>query len=102
MSDFFAVNMDKDTICDPLPQIAIGSKTLTKSIDLSKFRNNALLVNAGQALNNWRGTKNKDCKFKVKAMKGEGLFAVIQSMNLRREGSECLDYIRVIFLFTFV
>lgn len=93
--------MDKDKICDPLSPITIGSKSLVKSIEI-KPKNPAILVYPGHSLDNWRGSSDKDCKFKVKTAKNnEGLFAVIQSMKLRKNGSECLDYIRVIILFTF-
>lgn len=91
--------MDEDKICSPLQPLTIANKDFIKNVDVT-YKNPysyPLLVYPGHALDNWRGSYDKECKFSVKTAKKEGLFVVIQSMNLRREGTECLDYIRVIF-----
>lgn len=86
--------MDNEAICNP-------SSDATEIVDdLRKYRESAIMVRPGHVFDSWQVVKyNKHCKFKVKGVKGEGLLAVIQKMSLRRNGSECLDYIRV-FMFS--
>ncbi|XP_011166087.1 uncharacterized protein LOC105200308 isoform X2 [Solenopsis invicta] len=42
----------------------------------------------------WDVKVNRNCTFVFKTSKDEGLFAVIQKMLFRREGDQCIDYVR--------
>lgn len=91
-----ADGLDNEAICNP----ANPNKVLNLDV-LRKFRDWSLLVKPSHVFDSWIVRYNKHCKFKVKGPKGDGLFAAIQRMSLRRNGSECLDYIMVL-LFGFV
>ncbi|OAD53129.1 hypothetical protein WN48_10758 [Eufriesea mexicana] len=43
----------------------------------------------------WKNVRsNIQCKFKFTTAKGFGLFAVIQKMSFRRNGTQCIDYVQ--------
>jgi hypothetical protein len=86
------VGLDNAAICN--------TNNKVESIEiLRKNKDSAIMIKPSLIFNSWQVMYSKHCKFKIKATKGERLFAVIQKMSLRGNGSECLDYIRVIILF---
>ncbi|XP_011499346.1 PREDICTED: uncharacterized protein LOC105363377 [Ceratosolen solmsi marchali] len=87
---YIEIGLDNAAICNPL-----NEKVETVEI-LKKNKNSAIMVKPSHIFDSWQVMYNKHCKFKIKATKGESLFAVIQRMSLRGNGSECLDYVRFI------
>lgn len=83
-----ADHLEKKEICDPL-----GKKR--ESLQLSNGPDAAAIVKPLNTFDHWQVQTDKLCKFVFKARKGEHLFTVIQNMSLRRNGTECLDYIKV-------
>ncbi|KAF7992664.1 hypothetical protein HCN44_005008 [Aphidius gifuensis] len=78
--------VDED-ICHPF--------SVVHKIDLKKYAGSALSISPGTKFNTWfNRTKDFECKFIVKAPKDESLFASIQSISFRKNGDECLDYVK--------
>uniref|UniRef100_A0A6V7LEZ1 CUB domain-containing protein n=1 Tax=Bracon brevicornis TaxID=1563983 RepID=A0A6V7LEZ1_9HYME len=74
-------------ICHPL------GKSKTK-IRLPSAPNSGLIISPSYKFDHWDNIlQDLKCKFTVIAPKGEHLLAVIQTLSLRRNGSECLDYV---------
>ena len=63
-------------------------------IKLENRKNAAIIVKPGPGWNNF-GIKKRSCLFVVKARKGDHLMAVVQSMSLRGNESQCFDYVTV-------
>lgn len=55
----------------------------------------AVIVESKHMFDRWIVNYDRQCKFTFKTAKSEGLFAVIHNMYFRRNGSDCLDYVRV-------
>lgn len=85
-----ADGLDNLKICHPL------RKKLTE--ELKEDKNSAVLIQPSHVFDTWRVSADKHCRFTFKAKKGDGLFAVIHNISFRRNGSECLDYVQVIFV----
>ncbi|XP_003426410.1 uncharacterized protein LOC100677875 [Nasonia vitripennis] len=87
--NYIPINLDNPAICNP-------STDKVQVIDDLRNRGKrdlAILIEPSHVFDTWYVKYNKHCKFRVKATKGDALFAVVQSMSLRRNGTECLDYI---------
>lgn len=69
----------------------------TGSLSLGKDNRSAIIVRETTYFNDWSGLNDFDCKFTVKANFKMGVFAVIQSMSLRKDPvtDNCIDYIQV-------
>lgn len=59
------------------------------------LRNGAgAIITPHHMFDRWHVTADRRCTFVFKTSKGEGLFAVVQKMAFRREGDQCIDYVR--------
>lgn len=87
-----AVGLDNAAICNP----SSDKVQVVEDLRSKGFRDSAILIKPSHVFETWHVKYNKHCKFKVKATKGDALFAVVQSMSFRRNGTECLDYIMVL------
>jgi len=43
----------------------------------------------------WNVNTDRKCQYTFKTTNGDGLFVVIHKMFFRRNGTQCLDYVRV-------
>jgi len=69
---------------------------LTKKHTLDLRLGTAAVVIPRHMFDHWQSiTADRFCRFVFKTSKGEGLFAVIQKMAFRRDGDQCIDYVRV-------
>ncbi|CAK9834146.1 hypothetical protein ANTRET_LOCUS10717 [Anthophora retusa] len=75
--------LETQKICHPLGK--------TSTIDL---KSGAAKVGVKHMFDQWFVHINFHCKFIFKAVKGDGLFGVIQKMSFRQNGTQCLDYIQ--------
>jgi hypothetical protein len=55
----------------------------------------AAIVASHHMFDRWNVNTDRKCQYNFKTTNGDGLFVVIQKMFFRRNGSECLDYVRV-------
>ncbi|XP_014209208.1 uncharacterized protein LOC106639906 [Copidosoma floridanum] len=85
--NYIQYGLDSEKICHPLRTKADGVT------ELRKVKNSALIVKPSHVFDSWQMKYNKHCKFKIKGPKGDNLFAVVQRMSLRRNGTGCLDYV---------
>lgn len=78
--------MENDKICHPF--------SAKGNIRLPDVEDGAAIVKPNHMFDPWKVTSNKLCKYVFKTHRHTGLFAVIQTMSLRRNGSECIDYVQ--------
>ncbi|XP_024945728.1 uncharacterized protein LOC107272658 isoform X2 [Cephus cinctus] len=84
--------LESEKICHPLARKGkIVAPTSTFNLNHSKT---AIIVKPGHMFDSWIVTADKYCKFTVETRKGVQLFAVIQKMSFRRNGTKCLDYLK--------
>ncbi|XP_012282885.1 uncharacterized protein LOC105701049 [Orussus abietinus] len=74
-------SLDSEKICHPYNKETIHVTDL------------ALLVRPHHIFDTWNVINDKTCKFAIHTKKNIGLFAVIQKMSFRRNGTKCLDYV---------
>lgn len=55
----------------------------------------AAIVRSSHMFDRWEVNSDRHCRFVFKTARGEGLFAVIHRMFFRRNGSQCVDYVKV-------
>lgn len=79
---FILDNLTQEQICHPL-----GNE---KTIKITR----ALIVEPSYIFKVDRSSGLK-CKYIIKTSHHENLMVVIQNLSFRRNGSECLDYVRV-------
>lgn len=64
--------------------------------ELSRARNSAIILKPDRMFDHWQRITNKHCRFVFKVHSTyKGLFAVIQKISFRRNGTECIDYVQV-------
>ncbi|KAH0948410.1 hypothetical protein HN011_002801 [Eciton burchellii] len=54
----------------------------------------AAIVASHHMFDRWNVNTDRKCQYNFRTTNGDGLFVVIQKMFFRRNGSECLDYVR--------
>ncbi|XP_058810687.1 uncharacterized protein LOC131675657 [Phymastichus coffea] len=85
---YIEYGLDNEAICNPV------AHNIQNVDNLKKNKDSAIIVKPSHTFTTWLVNYNKICRFKIRSAKEMGLFAVIQRMSLRRNGTGCLDYVQ--------
>lgn len=85
-------SLEQEEICHPFKK--------ADGVKINSLESSAVIVKSYLPISH--GTQlitNKECTFTIKTKdKEDGLFAVIQDLNFRKNEEGCVDYVQVIFL----
>lgn len=81
--------VENDRICSTLAK--------KRKVELGYNERSGLAVQETRYFNHWPGSYEFNCRFELKAIAKDGIVAVIQNLNLRRNetSGECIDYVQV-------